>query len=646
MINQNSQFLAILTNIGMAKQANADALGVPWKITAMGVGDANDTDPVPSAAQKTLINERRRAPLNQLKVDPNNIATIIAEQVIPPEVGGWWIREIGLYDADGDLVAVANCAPTFKPLLTQGAGRTQVVRLNLLVSNTGNVELKIDPSVVLATRDYVDRKVIEEINKLDGKQSVRVAATANIVLSGLQPVDAVQVAAGDRVLAPFQAAAKDRGLYTVVAGGPWVRTADADSSLEVTPGLLVTVEEGATYAESIWELTTDAPIVLGTTALTFEMVAGVTVGPGTYRQVTVDKRGRVIGGYNPTTLSGFGIGDAYTAAQVDGFVGGLSTAINSKLDMAGGSISGEVTFFNDTDDSPELRWNNTLWNTYIDLYKNQFRIIADQSGPPIYPMVFDLNANTLSSFGNTVFTSGNFDPSLKANKATTLGGYGITDAYTKTAVDAIATNLSNSINNVNTTLTASITPKLDKTGGSVSGRITLTDGTNASPALRMNNTSWNAYMDVFSDQLRLYADQGAAVTYPLVFDLTAKFASLFGGTVWTSLNRPKNTVSWGANGWFRDSDTGRLDVWGQASIEVPNAVGSVANLAITFSTNFPLEISNVSFAKVAGDATEVVESDVGFYGLTNSGMTISVKRVSGAQTGGEKIIVHYRVTGR
>jgi len=156
MTDQNSQFFAILTAIGKAKQANADALGIPWTFAQMGVGDANDTDPIPNEQQTHLINERRRAPLNQLKVDSANPNIIIAEQVIPENVGGWWIREVGLYDADGDLVAVANCAPSFKPLLTQGSGRTQVVRMNLIISNTANVELKIDPSVVLATRAYVD----------------------------------------------------------------------------------------------------------------------------------------------------------------------------------------------------------------------------------------------------------------------------------------------------------------------------------------------------------------------------------------------------------------------------------------------------------------------------------------------------------
>lgn len=268
MADQNTQFYAILTNVGAAKQANADALGVAWKITQMGVGDANGTEPTPNATQTRLINEWRRAPLNQLKVDEKNNAIIVAEQVIPAEVGGKWIREIALYDADGDMVAVANCPPTYKPLLNQGSGRTQVVRMNLLVSSSSNVELKIDPAVVLATREYVDSRITEEINKLDNKQSVRAATTANIALSGLQAVDGVQLVAGDRVLVKNQTAAKDNGLY-VAAVGSWPRTADADASTEVTPGLVVAVEQGTTQADTIWQLITDAPIVLGVTGLTF-----------------------------------------------------------------------------------------------------------------------------------------------------------------------------------------------------------------------------------------------------------------------------------------------------------------------------------------------------------------------------------------
>ncbi len=189
MIDANSQFFAILTNVGMAKQANADALGIPWKITEMGVGDANNTDPIPSATQKKLINEWRRRPLNQLRVDPVNPAVLIAEQVIPADEGGHWIREIGLWDADGDLVAVANCAPSFKPVLSQGSGRTQIVRMNFIVRSTGNITLKIDPAVVLATRSYVDTVIIDVLppNKKPGTFTKVTINERGVVQSGSNP---------------------------------------------------------------------------------------------------------------------------------------------------------------------------------------------------------------------------------------------------------------------------------------------------------------------------------------------------------------------------------------------------------------------------------------------------------------------------
>ncbi|WP_233459538.1 phage tail protein [Pseudomonas bijieensis] len=271
MIDQTSQFFAILTNVGTAKQANADALGVPWKLTEMGVGDANGTDPVPSAAQTSLINEWRRRPLNQLFIDPVNPAVIVAEQVIPADEGGYWIREIGLYDADGDLVAVANCPPSFKPIMSQGSGRTQVVRMNFIVSSTGNITLKIDPSVVLATREYVERRILEELFKFDSKQSVRAATTANIALTGVQTIDGVSLLAGDRVLVKNQAASKDNGIY-IVGVAAWQRAPDADSSAEVTSAMILSVEQGATLADTRWQLVTDGAIVLGTTSLTFQNI--------------------------------------------------------------------------------------------------------------------------------------------------------------------------------------------------------------------------------------------------------------------------------------------------------------------------------------------------------------------------------------
>ncbi|HCL3991276.1 TPA: phage tail protein [Pseudomonas aeruginosa] len=318
MIDQNSQFFAILTDIGAAKQANADALGIPWKLTQMGVGDANGTDPIPSAAQTKLINERRRAPLNQLKVDPKNAAVIIAEQVIPENIGGWWIREIGLYDADNDLVAVANCAPSFKPILSQGSGRTQVVRLNLIVSSSANIELKIDPSVVLATRQYVDSSILNVL--------------------------------------------------------PATRKA------------------------------------------------------GTFTKVKVNNRGIVEEGANPTTLEGYGITDAL-ARGAYGLGGSLAPAAPiDKIGMPGGfySYGSGVTSFTEYCGLINIPYSSAE-------YSAQLGFKQGTAEPAIYIRSTKQDGSWTPT--RTLWHSGNFNPGNYATKATTLAGYAISDAYTKTETD-------------------------------------------------------------------------------------------------------------------------------------------------------------------------------------------------------------------
>lgn len=164
-----NKYYAVLTNVGAAKLANATALGAQVEITQMAVGDGNGALPTPNPAQTALVHELRRAPLNTLSIDPNNANQIIAEQVIHEDVGGWWIREIGLFDKDGDMIAVANCAETYKPQLQEGSGRVQIVRMILIVSSTAAVTLKIDPSIVLATRKYVDDAVIEVKSYVENK---------------------------------------------------------------------------------------------------------------------------------------------------------------------------------------------------------------------------------------------------------------------------------------------------------------------------------------------------------------------------------------------------------------------------------------------------------------------------------------------
>ena len=162
-----ASYYTILTSVGQAKVANAVALGQKVNLSTLAVGDANGVTPQPDANAKALIHERRRAPLNRVEIDKENPNFIVCEQVLPPEVGGWEIREIGVFDDEGNLIAYGNYPPTYKPLMNEGTSRTQTVRLVMQVSDTASVTLKVDPSVVLATRQYVDDAKTENNEALE-----------------------------------------------------------------------------------------------------------------------------------------------------------------------------------------------------------------------------------------------------------------------------------------------------------------------------------------------------------------------------------------------------------------------------------------------------------------------------------------------
>ncbi|KPY34546.1 phage tail protein [Pseudomonas syringae] len=390
MIDQTSQFFATLTNVGAAKQANADALGVPWKIAQMGVGDANGTDPVPDASQKKLINERRRAPLNQLKVDPANNAIIIAEQVIPAEVGGFWIREIGLYDADGDLVAVANCAPSYKPTLAQGSGRTQVVRINLLVSNTSNAELRIDPSVVLATRSFVDGRLQEKLIEID----VRLAA--------MQP---------KLGFVPVQQGGGAGQLNNLVKLG-W-----SGRALKAT---VDNTDLGNLWYSGNFDPATKANV--GSTLFAY----GIT---DAYTKTEVDQRVSE----RALRTEVYAKADVYTKTETDArdsqrpladSITNIGLAANDPASPYMRRASDNATYFLQT----KLGFVPVQQGTGAGQLNNLIKIGYTSAG--VVKLAVD---NT--DFGN-LWYSGNFDPSKKANVGSTLFAYGITDAYTKNETDA------------------------------------------------------------------------------------------------------------------------------------------------------------------------------------------------------------------
>lgn len=149
----------ILTDLGAAKVANALRAGSRIEIKEMALGDGNGQLPQPTGDAKALINERYRAQINSASVDAKNDAWVIFEQILLPDVGGWWIREVALYDTDGDLIAIGNYPEQYKPLLTEGASTTQTVRVVIQVLSSAAITLNVDPSVVLATRKDLESAV-------------------------------------------------------------------------------------------------------------------------------------------------------------------------------------------------------------------------------------------------------------------------------------------------------------------------------------------------------------------------------------------------------------------------------------------------------------------------------------------------------
>lgn len=156
-----SKFKSIVTALGQARIASAIESGQDVNITQLAVGDGNGNATTPSASQTALVHETYRLPLNSIKTDNKNANWIIAEAIIPASVGGFWMREMGLFSSEGELIAVSNMADSYKPTLEEGSGRTQTLRMVITVTDTDAVTLTIDDTLVIATEEYVNNLLAE-----------------------------------------------------------------------------------------------------------------------------------------------------------------------------------------------------------------------------------------------------------------------------------------------------------------------------------------------------------------------------------------------------------------------------------------------------------------------------------------------------
>ena len=269
-------YYCTFTNTGLDLFAAATAGGAPIDFAQFAVGDGAGVDVQPTPDQKALVNQIWQGGVNRVYVHPNNADWVVIEAVIPAAAGGFDIREAGVFNAAGDMVAVGNYPLTVKPATGSGSEKDLYVRMILQITNAASVVQAIDPSLVMASKDYVDSR--------DWRESVRAATTgpiADLAAGAPAVLDGVALAQGDRLLVKDQANGAENGIYVVQtlgtgADGTWIRSQDADTALKVTADLTAAVEEGTVNADTVWMLTTNAPITLGTTALAFKQLITAT----------------------------------------------------------------------------------------------------------------------------------------------------------------------------------------------------------------------------------------------------------------------------------------------------------------------------------------------------------------------------------
>lgn len=185
-------FYTLLTNIGIAKMANATALGTTVQLTHIAVGDGNGNPITPLQTAITLTNEVWRSVVNGINIDPDNPNWIVAEGYIPSTSGGFTVREVGLFDIDGDLIAIGSYPDTYKPTLASGSAKDLYIKVIIEVSNATSVTLKVDPAVILASRKYVDDALALKADKATTYTKTEVDSA---VLAGSLSLAQVQAAA-------------------------------------------------------------------------------------------------------------------------------------------------------------------------------------------------------------------------------------------------------------------------------------------------------------------------------------------------------------------------------------------------------------------------------------------------------------------
>lgn len=494
---------------------------------------------------------------------------------------------------------------------------------------------------------------IQVITATDAKRSVRCATTGAIALSGLQTIDGVALAVGDRVLVKNQATASQNWIYVAVAGA-WARAQDANESIECIPGHTVPVQDGNVNAGTVWQLINTSQPVLGTTALTFAQVGGKSgVAPGAYGAVTVDAFGRVVAGSNPATLAGHGIGDAFTKAQTGseilaalgaagwGEVGKERPGLGANVDLntvrtpgshgqsdnlsaqlalnypveAAGTLLVQAANVNITTQIYTQYNTARTWfrARYVNDWTRWFEVASTELVQAAITALVGGAPATLDTLKKLAAALGN-DPNFatttasalagKAAKATTLAGYGITDAYTSEYTNILLNQKA--------------------------WAATSLEGYGILDAYNISTMNLLLSQKASVENVAVVGFVGGAITEPYLGSDRGDLVRLV-----SQAQLPRNTCVKGVPGWWMCADTGLLRQ--RVAVYIGDAV-NIWTGAVTWPVTFPVQADSVKISVMTADGS-VGQLVASYSSLTRTGCKLRVEEWGGLVQTGLQLIV-------
>ncbi|HHA1955728.1 TPA: phage tail protein [Enterobacter ludwigii] len=608
------KYKTVITKAGAIKLAAATVPnGKKVNLTAMAVGDGGGTLPTPDASQTKLVNEVWRHALNKISQDNKNKNYVVAELLIPPETGGFWMREMGLYDDAGTLIAVGNMAESYKPALAEGSGRAQTVRMVIMVSDIETVELTIDTTLVMATQDYVDNKLAEH------EQSRR-HPDASLTAKGFTQLSSATDSTSEALAATPKAvkAAYDlaKGKYTAqdatTAQKGIVQLSSAtDSTSEVlaaTPKAVkaaydlanakYTAQDATTARKGIVQLSSATDSSSEVLAATPKAVKSVndelnalkqTLGTAAKSDITTSTSDIVTG--HVLRVGDYGLGVA------DGNTENLTSIFDIKCSRIYSVFGKESTYAAKgmPDDSGNTKYSALALNVYPGIYwvalfsSSQFYIgylkSADESvvWTRYYGQAFKPSAGDVGAVPDTRKVNGkrlNDDVILSAAEVgalasdaiipVTQGGTGATSA--KGAREKLYA--AESGGNSDITSISGLTTALSVSQGGTGAKNASDARGNISAAVKGNNSDITA---IYGLTTALSVSQGGTGAKTA----TEARANLYAGGISTALNSD--------SGWWKCADTGRIFQHGKAVISSGGRI------------TFPIAFPNKCFAVILTD---------------------------------------------